>query len=255
MTRTNLVAIASLPIAALLAVAVIGGAAMAQQPQPQQRPGGASGAPPTGGQQGQGVPQPPPSMIPLAQGEGSPWPVIMVTSVEVLRSKTGGADIIRARGLTTSSAWTNPHLVPITRGEPIDGVLDLLFEANGPGGPVEIGPFMPIEAFLPVENGYPYKGVRIRASSNAISLKELPGYAEVPGPKNDCSKCLGKYFVAKGANPPAGVPADGIIREADLPWALRIIKPTDGIPSYTPDPNRLNLVLSEDGRIVDAGWD
>jgi len=38
-------------------------------------------------------------------------------------------------------------------------------------------------------------------------------------------------------------------------WTLRVIKPTYGIPSYTPDPNRLNLALSEDGRIVDAGWD
>jgi len=252
MTRTNLVALASLPIAALLAVAVIGGASMAQQPPSQQRPGG---APAAGGQQAQGTPQAPPPVIPLASGEGAPWPVVMVTSVEVLRSKTDGSDIIRARGLATSSAWTNPHLVPITRGEPLDGVLDLLFEANGPNGSVEIGPFMPIEAFLPIERGYPYKGVRIRASNNALSLKEVPGYADVPGPKNDCSKCLGKYFVAKGANPPAGVPAEGIVREEDLPWTLRIIKPTDGVQSYASDPNRLNLVLSEDGRIVDAGWD
>jgi hypothetical protein len=239
MTRTNLVAITS-----LFAAAVIGGASMAQQPPP------AGGAP-----QGQNGPPSGTPMIPLAQGEGAPWPVVMVTSVEVLRSPAGGSDIIRARGLTTSSAWTNPHLVPITRGEPIDGVLDLLFEANGPNGSVEIGPFMPIDAILPVEKGYPYKGVRVRASSNALTLKQLPGYAEVPGPKNDCSKCLGKYFVAKGANPPANVPADGIVHETDLPWTLRIIKPTDGIASYANDPNRLNLVLSEDGRIVDAGWD
>src|SRR5262249_37662073 len=154
------------------------------------------------------------------QGEGSPWPVIMVTGVEVLHSRTGGNDIIRARGLVTSSAWTNPHLIPITRGEPLDGVLDLLFEANGPTGSVEIGPFMPIEAMLPLEAGYPYKWVRVRAGTNAISLKEVPGFTEIPGPKNDCSKCLGKYFVAKGANPPAGVPADAIVREADLPWTL-----------------------------------
>jgi hypothetical protein len=246
MTRTNLVAIAS-----LLAVAVIGGASMAQQPPQQQRPGG---APAAGGQQSQNAPQAGAPVTPIPQGEGSPWPVIMVTGVEVLRSRTGG-DIIRARGLTTSSAWTNPHLVPITRGEPIDGVLDLLFEASGPSGSVEIGPFMPIEAMLPLEAGYPYKGVRIRAGTNAISLKEVPGYTEIPGPKNDCSKCLGKYFVAKGANPPAGVPADGIVRETDLPWTLRVIKPTDGIASYNADPNRLNLILSEDGRIVDAGWD
>jgi hypothetical protein len=249
MTRSNLVAIAS-----LLAVTTIGGASMAQQPQQQQRP---SGAPAAGAQQSQSAPQSGSPMMPYAsQSEGMPWPVIMVTSVEVLRARSGGGmDIIRARGLATSSAWTSPHLVPLTRGEPIDGVLDLLFEANGPTQPVEIGPFMPIEALLPLEAGYPYKGVRIRASTNALSLKELPGYTEVPGPKNDCSKCLGKYFVAKGATPPAGVPADGIVRQEDLPWLLRVIKPTDGIASFTPDPNRLNLILSEDGRIVDAGWD
>jgi hypothetical protein len=245
MTRTNLAAIAS-----LFAVAVIGGASVAQQP-----PAGTSGAPAAGAQQSQNAPQAGAPTTPYPQSEGAPWPVIMVTSVEVLRSRTGNNDIIRARGLATSSAWTNPHLVPITRGEPIDGVLDLLFEANGPTGSAEIGPFLPIEAMLPLESGYPYKGVRIRASSNALSLKEVPGYAEVPGPKNDCSKCLGKYFVAKGANPPVGVPADGIVREADLPWTLRVIRPTDGIASYISDPNRLNLILSEDGRIVDAGWD
>jgi hypothetical protein len=251
MTRSNLVAVAS-----LLAVALIGGASIAQQPQPQQRPASPPGAPAAGAQQGQTSPQAGAPMIPYVQTEGRPWPVIMVTSVEVLRSqRAGGMDIIRARGFATSTAWTSPHLIPLTRGEPIDGVLDLLFEANGPTSPVEIGPFMPIEALLPIASGYPYKGVRVRASVNAIAVKEVPGYAEVPGPKNDCSKCLGKYFVAKGANPPAGVPADGIVREADLPWTLRIIKPTDGIASYVSDPNRLTLVLSEDGRIVDAGWD
>ena len=45
------------------------------------------------------------------------------------------------------------------------------------------------------------------------------------------------------------------MREADLPWNLRVIKPTDGLPSYAFDPNRLTLVLSEDNRIVDAAWD
>jgi hypothetical protein len=36
---------------------------------------------------------------------------------------------------------------------------------------------------------------------------------------------------------------------------VRVIKPRDGIHSYTLDPNRLTLVLSEDSRIVDAAWD
>ncbi|MFO1082343.1 MAG: hypothetical protein U1E23_17155 [Reyranellaceae bacterium] len=245
MTRTHLFAVAS-----LLAAAAWGGA-LAQQAQPQgQRP---AGVPAATAPNGQPYAEPGPLSGPM---DGPPSPVIMVTSVEVLRSpRSGGMDIIRARGLTTSTSWTNPHLIPITRGQPIDGVLDVLFEANAPNGAVEIGPFMPIEALLPVENGHPYKGIRVRAATNVVSLKELPGYAEVAGPKNDCSTCLGKYFVAKGANPPANVAADNLVREADLPWTLRVIRPTDGIPSYAPDPNRLTLVLSEDGRIVDAGWD
>jgi hypothetical protein len=164
-------------------------------------------------------------------------------------------DIVRARGLVTSDAWGEPHLLPITRGEPLDGVLDLIFQANSPTGVIGLGPFMPVEAILPVEPGHPYKGVRVRASNNALTLKTLPGYAEAAPPKEDCAKCLGKFFVAKGGNPPAGVAPGDIVREADLPWPLRVIKPTDGIPSYAFDPNRLTLVLSEDGRIVDAAWD
>ena len=46
-----------------------------------------------------------------------------------------------------------------------------------------------------------------------------------------------------------------LVREADLPYALRVIKPTDGIATYAVDPNRLTLLLSEDGRIIDAAWD
>ena len=40
-------------------------------------------------------------------------------------------------------------------------------------------------------------------------------------------------------------------------WAvpIRVIRPTDGIPNYVYDPNRLTLVLTEDGRIADAAWD
>ena len=33
------------------------------------------------------------------------------------------------------------------------------------------------------------------------------------------------------------------------------VRPADGIPSYEYEPNRLTLVLSETGQIVDAAWD
>ena len=203
-------------------------------------PGYGQGAPPSGGA----------SII------ETPFPITIVTSVEVLRSaRAGGLDIVRARGLVSSPGWQSPHLIPITRGEPVDGILDLIFQGVVPTNPAELGPFMPFEALLPVDAGHPYKGVRVRSGTNAIVLKTLPGYAEIAAPKEDCAKCRGKFFVAKGAQPPAGAPADAIVREADLPWTLRVIKPTDGLPSYAFDPNRLTLVLSEDGRIVDAAWD
>ena len=194
--------------------------------------------------------------------DGPPWPVLVVTSVETLRSHIKGhLEIIRVRGLVTSGAWGEPHLLPITQGAPIDGVLDLIFQAHSPSGAEPLGPFMPVEAILPMETGSPYKAVRVRGSTNAVTLKTIPGYIEAPGyeegktAKEDCAKCVGKYFVAKGANPPAGIAADQIVREADLPWVLRVIKPDDGLPSYTFNPNRLTLVLSDDGRIVDAAWD
>ena len=207
-----------------------------------------SGSPP-----GSGAPQ---SGPPPADG-GPAWPVLIVTSVEVLRSERGpgGLDIVRARGLVTSGGWSQPHLLPITQGQPIDGVLDLVFQSTAPNGAAPLGPFMPVEAILPVEPGHPYKGVRVRAGGNVVALKALPSYAETAPPKEDCAKCLGKFFVAKGASLPAGATAENSVREDALPYKLRVIKPTDGIASYAFDPNRLTLVLSEDGRIIDAAWD
>jgi hypothetical protein len=246
MTRSKLLSFAS-----LLAATLLSAPAFSQQQQ-SGPPQGQQGSPPPGyaggPSSGPGAAQPP--------GSGPPAPVLIVTSVEVLRSdRAGGMDIVRARGLVTSGLWSQPHLFPITQGQPLDGVLDLVFEASSPGTPASLGSFMPVEAILPVESGHPYKGVRIRGGSNVVALKTLPGYAETPAPKEDCAKCMGKYFIAKGANPPAGATADNSVREADLPYTLRIIKPTDGIASYTLDPNRLTLVLSEDGRIIDAAWD
>jgi hypothetical protein len=249
MTQSKLFALASLIAAGLL------GSASAQQQPP------AAGGPPQGqpqqGQQQQGQPGSMPySGQPSGTVGGPPAPVVFVTSVEVLRSdRNGGLDVVRVRGLVTGQSWSQPHLIPITQGQPRDGMLDLIFQASAPAGAAGLGPFMPVEAILPVESGHPYKGVRVRGGNNAVSVKTVPGYAEAPGPKEDCAKCIGKFFVAKGANPPAGATADNTVREADLPYMLRLIKPTDGIPSYTLEPNRLTLLLSEDGRIVDGAWD
>jgi hypothetical protein len=243
MTQSKLFALASLIAAGLL------GSASAQQQPPS-----AGGPPP--GQPQQGQQQSTPYAGPSGTVGGPPAAVVFVTSVEVLRSdRNGGLDVVRVRGVVTGSSWSQPHLIPITQGQPRDGMLDLIFQASAPAGAAGLGPFMPVEAILPIETGHPYKGVRVRGGNNAVSVKSVPGYAEAPAPKEDCAKCIGKFFVAKGANPPAGATADNTVREADLPYTLRIIKPTDGIPSYTLEPNRLTLLLSEDGRIVDGAWD
>lgn len=246
MTQSKFFALASVIAAGLL------GSAQAQQ---QQQP--AAGGQPQGQQQpGQQQSNAPYPGQPAGTVGGPPAPVVFVTSVEVLRSdRAGGLDVVRVRGVVTGQSWSQPHLIPITQGQPRDGMLDLIFQASAPAGASGLGPFMTVEAILPVETGHPYKGVRVRGGNNAISLKAIPGYAETPAPKEDCAKCIGKFFVAKGANPPAGATAENTVREADLPYMLRIIKPTDGIPSYALEPNRLTLLLSEDGRIVDGAWD
>jgi|FEC22Drversion2_1045045.scaffolds.fasta_scaffold00970_11 hypothetical protein len=249
MTQSKLVALAS-----LIAAGLLGSAAQAQQPP-------STGGPPPGqgqqqGQSQQGYSGGPGPGQPSGTVGGPPAPVVFVTSVEVLRSdRNGGLDVVRVRGVVTGSDWSQPHLIPITQGKPNDGMLDLIFQASAPAGAAGLGPFMPVEAILPVETGHPYKGVRVRGGNNALSLKAIPGYAEAAPPKEDCAKCIGKFFVAKGANPPAGATADNTVKEADLPYTLRIIKPSDGIPSYALDPNRLTLLLSDDGRIIDGAWD
>ena len=214
-----------------LAVACTVGIAQAQTPPAAPAGGPASGAPPSETTPG------------TAPSEGTPWPVLFVTSIEVLRSAhTGGMDIVRARGLVTSGGWTSPHILPINRGKTIDGVLDLLFQAHAPQSAAELGPFVEVEALLPISPGHPYKAVRVRSGANAITLKTLPGFIEVKAAKEYCSKCVGKYFLAKGAAAPAGVAATDI-------------RPDQGIPNYTLDPNRLTLVLTEDGRIAEGAWD
>ena len=43
--------------------------------------------------------------------------------------------------------------------------------------------------------------------------------------------------------------------KADTKLLLRVVKASDGIQKLDADPNRLTLVLGEDGRIVLAVWD
>ena len=121
MTRSMLFATVSLA-AVLAATLAWGGVASAHTPSAPGQPPGAPGAP--GAQPGApGYGQAP------AAAEGPPWPIAFVASVELLRTKDG-RDIVLARGLVTSKGWSQPNLIPINQGTPIDGVLDLLFEAT-----------------------------------------------------------------------------------------------------------------------------
>jgi hypothetical protein len=243
MTRLTLSATVSLVAALALATAYAQAPPAGGAPPPQGAPGAQGGPPSAGGQYGE------------QQNEGTVWPVLYVTGIDVVRTPHNNRDIVVAHGLVSSPDWRGPMLVPITQGKPADGVLDLLLQARAPARPGSLGEFMEVDAILPIGHGHPYTAVRVRSASNALILKQLPGRAEVKKLKNDCGKCIGKVFVAKGENPPAGAAAADIVREEDLLWSVRAIKPRDGIRSYILDPNRLTLVLSEDNRIVDAAWD
>jgi hypothetical protein len=183
-------------------------------------------------------------------------PVFQITSVEVIRSRHGPElDIIRVRGLASSSGWEEAELVPLTRGTPADGMLELIFVARAPAEAMEATGFEPIEAIFPLESGHPYKGVNVHSASDSVTLTQLPGYAEGKPAGEDCSKCVGKVFVPKGAAAPAGKPAAQTVNEERLPATVRVIKHSDGIPSADSNPNRLTIVLSREGTITTAIWD
>jgi len=216
-------------------------------------------AAPPGNQPGNGGTVPPEqSSGPEQQGEGasSISAVLWVSSVETMRSTHGPQlDIIRARGVTSTEGWESAELVPFTKGPSSDGTLDLIFVAKAPVEPTPPAGFPGIEAVFTIEPGHPYKGVRVHSATNRITLKAIPGYAEAPPPPDDCSKCVGKYFLAKGESLPAGVTAADSVREEDLPRLLNVIKGNAGIGKLDSDPNHLTLVLGDDGRIVIAVWD
>jgi hypothetical protein len=183
-------------------------------------------------------------------------PVLKVLSVEVIRSTHGTPlDIVRVRGLTSSQGWEEAELVPLTRGTPKDGMLELMFVARAPSEAMEATGFEPIEAIFPIETSHPFKGVNVHGASESVTLTQLPGYIEGKPSAEDCSKCVGKVFVAKGASAPSGKSAAEIVKEEQLPALSRVIKHSDGIASAESNPNRLTLVLSKDGTISSAIWD
>jgi hypothetical protein len=184
---------------------------------------------------------------------GTELPVLYITSVEVLRtSAEPKLDIVRVTGLTSSQGWSGPQLVPTFAGKPLDDILDLQFIATVPQQSQKAEGFVPIGAIFPLEPGNPFKGVRVRASENAIEIKQIPGSNQAQINVNDCKDCIGKKFVEKGQAQPG---QQGIARQEDLPKVLRWITPSRGIRGITHNPNRLNLILDGNNTIVQAYWE
>jgi hypothetical protein len=218
----------------------------------------AQGGPPTSGAGGQpgyagGAGQ---IVEPTSATEATPGtdlPVLYVTSVEVMRTSTEPKlDIVRVTGVTGSQGWSAPQLVPTFAGKPLDGILDLQFIATMPEQTQSAEGFVPISAVFPLDQGHLFRGVRVRASENAIEIKQLPGVNQVQINVNDCKDCVGKKFVERGQ---AQSGQQGVVRQEDLPKVLRWIIPSRGIRGITHNPNRLNLILGDDNTIIAAYWE
>ena len=226
----------------------LAGLAFAQGGPP---PSGAAGQPQgyAGGAPGQTA-EPAPS---TQSTPGTELPVLYVTSVEVMRTSTEPKlDIVRVTGLTGSQGWSAPQLVPTYVGKPLDGVLDLQFIATIPQQTQPAEGFVPISAVFPLEEGHLFKGVRVRASENAIEVKQMPGTNQAQINVNDCKDCIGKKFVERSQAQPG---QQGVVRQEDLPKVLRWIVPSRGIRGITHNPNRLNLILGDDNTIIAAYWE
>jgi hypothetical protein len=213
--------------------------------------------PPPPSSSAEAAPPPGESMAPQQEDSNSSTaPVLWVSSVEDLRSSHGpDLDVIRVRGRSSNEGWEGAELIPLTKGTPIDGILDLAFVAQAPSNSTAPSKFPELEAVFVVEPGHPYKGVRVHGATNSVTLKSMPGFAEAPPPPSDCENCVGKHFVGKGEATPAGVKPGDTVRQEDLPKTTRIVKSGEGLGKFDSDPNRLTLVLDENGRIVLAVWD
>jgi hypothetical protein len=179
--------------------------------------------------------------------------VLRISSVEILRSAhTPYLDIIRVRGLASSSGWEEAELVPLTRGVPADGMLQLILVARPPEVAADATGYESLEAIFPLETDHPFKGVNVHSASNAVTVTSLPGYAEAKALLVDCGKCVGKTLVSKGSS--ASDRGDAV-REDQLPPDARIVRPSEGMPGTVSNPNRLTLILDKDSRIVAAVWE
>ncbi|HZT90083.1 MAG TPA: hypothetical protein VFA12_19080 [Stellaceae bacterium] len=240
---TNIVPRLCAVVAALALATGVYGIAAAQAPGPASNQ-----LPPSGYSPDQG----PDSSAAGPAGASRPleMPILYVTDVEVLRTTVGPQlDIVRATGLVSSQGWSGPTLVPFFYGKPADEVLDLQFIATSPQQSQKAEGFVPVSAIFTLDNTSAYKGIRVRAGANAIELKQIPGKAEAKIKANDGKDLIGKKFVEKG---PAGA---GVVTAEELPRGFRTITPTHGVAGIVHNPNRLNLILDGDNKIVMAFWE
>jgi hypothetical protein len=238
----------STPLKALLVTAALASAALAQNPEQGRDPGNGQYGAQTGGASGNSATG--------AEDRSVSAPVLHIKSVEIMRSAHPPViDIVRVRGVASSPGWEEAELVPLSRGIPADGMLELILVARAPGEAADAKGFEEVEAIFPLETNHPFKGVNVHSASDSVTVTQLPGYAEGKALTEDCSKCVGKTFVAKGTSAPAGKSASELVREEQLPAAPRIVRPSEGIPSADSNPNRLTLILNKDGKITAAVWD
>ncbi len=187
---------------------------------------------------------------PAISAERGEVPVFGVTALEVLpTSQITGVTMIVATGVVSSGGWGQASLIPLVRGTPSDGVLDLVLVAEPPSETMPASGFAPIMATLQVDTAHPYRAVRVRSANNVLAVRQMPGQAQVAAPQTDCHACAGHRLAPAGAT----AAADDIAPAA-LPPGTRIIRPEDGITDLQPNPNRLTLLLGEDGLISEAVW-
>jgi hypothetical protein len=179
-------------------------------------------------------------------------PVLYVTGVEILQTTSDPKTaVVSVTGLVPSDGWTSPQLVPTYAGKPFDGVVDFQFIATAPVQSQLATGFVVVGAVFPLDPAG-VKGVRVRAAENAIAVLQVPGSNRSAVKVNDCKDCLGKRFAASGQ---AQAGEQGVVRQEDLPKALRVIRPSDGIRGADQDPDRLTLITDENGTIVEAFWE
>ncbi len=104
----------------------------------------------------------------------------------------------------------------------------------------------PVEAVLLVEQNHSYRGVRIRSATNVLAVANLPGQADAATAGEDCHACVGRTL--------GDTAGRNTVLRAGLPKGSRVLGPTYPFPDLEPKPNRLTLLVGDDGRVSEAVW-